>query len=83
MDTLITQASLTSLFGWMTVINFALLIFSTLMLTVMRRWVIVIHNKVTGLSADSLKPAYLYFLAFYKILIIVFNLVPYLALKLT
>lgn len=74
--------SLTALFGWMTVINFALLIFSTIMLTAFRKQVIRIHNQVTGLEADTLMPAYLYFLAFYKVLIIVFNLVPYLALKL-
>lgn len=76
-----TQDALTVLFGWMTVINLCLLIFSTLMLTLCRRWVIRIHNKLTGLEADTLMPAYLYFLAFYKVLIIVFNLVPYLALK--
>lgn len=75
-------ASLTALFGWMTVINFALLIFSTLMLTVFRRSVIRIHTRVTGLEETALKPVYLYFLGFYKVLIIVFNLVPYLAFKL-
>ncbi|MBD3633472.1 MAG: hypothetical protein HUJ23_01010 [Methylophaga sp.] len=75
-------ASLTALFGWMTVINFALLIFSTLMLTVFRTSVIRIHTRVTGLEENALKPVYLYFLGFYKVLIILFNLVPYLALKL-
>ncbi len=52
-------ASLTALFGWMTVIN-----------------------RVTGLEENALKPVYLYFLGFYKVLIILFNLAPYLALKL-
>jgi len=75
-------ASITALFGWMTVINFGLLIISTLMLTVFRNQIIRIHNRVTGLDAATLRPAYLYFLAFYKVLIIVFNLTPYLALKL-
>ncbi len=75
-------ASLTALFGWMTVINFALLIFSTLILTVFRTSVISIHSRVTGLDETALKPIYLCFLGFYKVLIIVFNLVPYLALKL-
>lgn len=76
-----TLDTLTALFGWMTVINFGLLIFSTLMLTACRNRIIRIHNSLTGLEAETLMPAYLYFLAFYKLLIIVFNLVPYLALK--
>lgn len=74
--------SVTTLFGWMTVINVGLLVFSTLLLTVFRKQVISIHTRFTGLSTATLAPAYLYFLAFYKVLIIVFNLVPYLALKL-
>lgn len=75
-------ASLIALFGWMTVINFALLIFSTLILTIFRTAVIRVHTQVTGLEENALKPVYLYFLGFYKVLIILFNLVPYLALKL-
>ncbi|MCX4193653.1 DUF6868 family protein [Methylophaga sp. OBS1] len=75
-------ASLIALFGWMTVINFALLIFSTLILTMFRTAVIRVHTRVTGLEENALKPVYLYFLGFYKVLIILFNLVPYLALKL-
>ncbi|MTI63362.1 DUF6868 family protein [Methylophaga sp.] len=74
--------NLIAVFGWMTVINFGLLIITTLMLTVFRNQIIRIHNRVTGLDAATLRPAYLYFLAFYKVLIIVFNLTPYLALKL-
>lgn len=76
-----TLDTLTTLFGWMTVINIGLLIFSTLMLTLCRQSVIRIHNSLTGLEAETLMPAYLYFLALYKVLIIVFNLAPYLALK--
>ncbi len=74
--------SLTALFGWMTVLNFALLIISTLMLTLFRTPIIRIHSRLSGLEETALKPVYLYFLGFYKVLIIVFNLVPYLALKL-
>lgn len=72
---------ITTYFGWMTVINGSLLLFSTFMLTVFKSVVISIHQKFTGLEADTLEPAYFHYLAFYKILIIVFNLVPYLVLK--
>lgn len=77
-----TQASLTSLFGWMTVINVGLLLVSALLLTVFRNRVISLHRHVTGLDSQTLIPAYFYFLASYKMLIIVFNLVPYIAFKL-
>jgi hypothetical protein len=74
--------TLTSLFGWMTAINLGLLVFSTLMLTLCRGPIIRLHQSLTGLSEESLKQAYLYFLAIFKLLIIVFNLVPYIVLKL-
>ncbi len=77
-----TLELITTLFGWMTVINIVLLIFSTIMLLLFSNQVISIHSKLTGVKADSLMPAYLSFLAFYKVLIIVFNIIPYLALKL-
>lgn len=72
---------ITMFFGWMTVINGSLLLFSTIMLTVFKSSVISIHHKLTGLEVDKLKPAYFHYLAIYKVLIIVFNLVPYLVLK--
>lgn len=75
-------ASLLSLFGWMTVINVCLLIFSTLILIGFKKQVLHIHARLTGLDDATLMTAYLYFLAFYKVLIITFNLVPYLALRL-
>ena len=77
-----TPELLTALFGWMTVINVALLILSTIMLMLFSNQIISIHSKLTSVKADTLMSAYLYFLAFYKVLIIVFNIIPYLALKL-
>ena len=74
--------TLTSLFGWMSVINIGLLIFSTIMLTLFRAPIIRLHQTITGLDEAHLKQAYLNFIAYFKLLIIVFNLVPYIALKL-
>ena len=79
---LITMDKLTAIFGWMTVINVGCLLFSTILLTVFKHQIVRLHGKLTGLDVNTLLPAYLYFLAFYKLLIIMFNLVPYLALKL-
>ncbi len=74
--------TLTSLFGWMSVINIGLLIVSTIMLTLFRAPIIRLHKTITGLDEAHLKQAYLNFIAYFKLLIIVFNLIPYIALKL-
>ena len=74
--------TLLSVFGWMSVINIGLLIVSTIMLTLFRAPIIRIHQAITGLDEAQLKQAYLNFIAYFKLLIIIFNLVPYIALKL-
>lgn len=68
--------------GWCTVINFGMMIVSFLLLQSVRDKVSRLHAKLTGLDQTSLQQAYFQFFANYKIAIIVFNLVPYLALRL-
>jgi len=68
--------------GWCSVINIGMLFISTIMLTVMRSWVVKIHASMTGVSEAELPRIYIEFLGNYKILIIVFNVVPYLSLML-
>ena len=67
--------------GWCSVINIVMLFISSIMLTIMRSWVIKIHAKTTGVSEEELPRIYLEFLGNYKILIIMFNVVPYVALS--
>ena len=66
--------------GWCSVINIAMLFLSTLMLTTMRGWIIKIHSSMTGVSEADLPRIYLEFLGNYKMLIIILNIVPYIAL---
>ena len=73
--------SLLSFLGWCTVLNFALLIISTVMLTVMKDFVYRVHGSITGLDADTLQGIYVQFLGNYKMAVIVFFAVPWLALK--
>jgi len=68
--------------GWCSVINIGMLFISTIMLTIMRSWVVKIHAGTTGVSEAELPRIYIEFLGNYKILIIVFNVVPYLSLRL-
>lgn len=74
--------SLAALLGWCTVINLVLLVFSSIMLLIFRQPVMKFHAKVSGLSEDQLKQSYFTYLAQYKLLFLVFNLAPYLALRL-
>ena len=72
----------TELLGWSTVINMAILIFSTLMLIFSESTISTLHSKLFNLNKADLSSAYFHYLANYKIAIFIFNLVPYLALKL-
>lgn len=68
-------------FGWMLVVNIGLLILFSLILVVMKNTISAIHGKIFGVTDGELKIIYIKYLANYKILIIMFNLVPYIALK--
>ncbi len=77
-----TQEILTAVFGWMTVLNFAILLFSSLMIVTMQDWISGIHGKMFQMDQAEVKKAYFKFLANYKLLTIVFCLMPWVALKL-
>jgi len=78
---MINLETLTTFLGWCTVINFGLLLFTTVMLFLFRDFVAGIHGKMMAMPREELNPAYFSYLANFKILIIVFNLAPYVALK--
>jgi hypothetical protein len=58
------------------------LIFSSLMLFTLQEQIAAIHSKLTGIASSDLRSMYFSYLGNYKILIIVFNATPYIALKL-
>ena len=72
---------LTTALGWMGAINFSLLILSSVMLLLCRAWVLSIHSKMFGLSKAELNKAYFNYLANYKILVLIFFVVPYFVLR--
>lgn len=67
--------------GWCLLINASILGISSLFLFVFKGFIAKIHSNITGISVQELMPLYFNYLANYKILIIVFNLVPYISLK--
>ena len=54
--------------GWCSVINIGLLFFSTIVLIIMRGWIVSIHAKMTGVSEAELPRLYFEYLGNYKIL---------------
>ena len=67
--------------GWLSVINIGVLLFSTMMVVLFRDFVANIHAKMFSISKDELPFAYFQYLAQYKTLTLIFNLAPYVALK--
>lgn len=72
---------LTEFLGWCTVINFALLSLAAIGLMTMRSLVVPIHARMFRIDAEDIAKYYFQYLAQYKMLVIVFNLVPYVSLK--
>ena len=68
--------------GWCLVLNSVFLAFTTLMLFVAGGWAKKIHSEISGVPIDELRSQYFTFLANYKLVILAFNLVPYIAVKL-
>ncbi|ASP49427.1 DUF6868 family protein [Cognaticolwellia beringensis] len=73
---------ITTFFGWCTVINLAVYLFSALAIIVFKRFTTNLHSKVMGIDAKALPQLYFNYLGNYKLGILIFNLAPYLALKL-
>ena len=72
----------TAFFGWCSLINIALLLLATLFISMFNRFTKTIHAKLFHVSMTELDMVYLRYLASYKLGILLFNLVPYIALKL-
>ncbi len=71
----------TAFFGWCSVINIGFLWFTALMLIFAGDWAKGIHSRMFKVKKEDLGNMYFNYLAYMKLLIIVFNVVPWLALK--
>lgn len=78
---MITLTQLTELLGWAALLNICFLMFATIVLVVFKSTVIKIHNKLFEVSEERLSQAYFRYLANYKTLTLIFNITPYIALK--
>ena len=78
---MINVSVLSEFLGWCTLINIGLLCYSTVMIMLFGDFVKKIHGKLFRISESQLEITYFNFLGHYKLAILVFNLVPYCALK--
>ena len=72
---------LTQLLAWSALINIGVLLFATVMIVLLRDTVTKIHARMFGLDEKDIAREYFRYLANYKIAILVFSLVPYLAIR--
>lgn len=72
--------TLTAFFMWCTIINVALLAWALLWFMLAPDFTYRMQSKLLPISRDTFDVAYYSFLGAYKIFIIVFSVVPYLAL---
>ena len=67
--------------GWCSVINISILSLSSLFIFSFKEFVTNIHSKMTGIDKNQLMDIYVQYLGNYKVLITIFNIVPYISLK--
>lgn len=67
--------------GWCTVINLLVLIVASLVITAFKKPISKLHGDITELDKKTLDQAYFNYLANYKIAFLIFNLTPYVALR--
>lgn len=73
--------ALATLFGWMAVINIALLTVATVAMIAMREAVVRIHARLFGLDPGQVRLTIYTWLGHYKMATLLLNIVPYLALQ--
>ena len=68
-----------TLFMWCTIINVLLLVLSFLVCAFAGEWVYGMHSKWFPISREAFNVAIYSFLGIFKMFVLVFNLVPYIA----
>ena len=78
---MITITQLTELLGWASILNIGILLFSSIILIIMRSFITSIHSKMFGVPEKDLSILYFNYLANFKVLSIVLIFTPYISLK--
>lgn len=76
-----TLESIRSVLAWCTLINWGLLLWWFLFLTLAHDWTYRIHSRWFKISVEKFDAIHYAGITFFKLLVLMFNLVPYLALR--
>ena len=76
-----TLEQLTTLFKWMMIINIGILTISSILIMVLKNVICRMHGKLFGLKEDQVAMAAYGYLGLFKVLVILFSIVPYIALQ--
>ena len=76
-----TLTQLTAFFGWASCISIAMISIIFMLLLMFNKSILRLHSQLFNVTEDELNLIYLKYLAQYKILMFIFFIVPYLALK--
>lgn len=76
-----SKSELLPLLGWCSLIYISLLIFWALLFRVGHDWIYKLHNKWFAIPKEKFDVIHYALIGFFKILLIVFFLVPYLVLR--
>ena len=68
-------------FMWCTVLNVGMLIFTFVITAFGGDWVYKMHSKLYPMPRETFNVVIYAFMGVYKVLVIMFNLIPYLALS--
>ena len=73
--------TLTSVLGWMAVINIGLLLFTAIFFAIASDWIYKVKTKLFPMPRESFNIVAFSMIGLFKILIFVLNIVPYFALN--
>lgn len=79
-DTKMTIDMMREMFLWCSIINIVLLLLSFVLFWLGHDWIYRVHTKWYKLSEETFDAIWYSIMAFFKICILLFNVVPYLAL---
>jgi Family of unknown function (DUF6868) len=77
-----TIDQLTTFFGWCAALNIAVLFIALIGVTGLRNFATGLQSRMFGLEVADVNRAYFSFLSTYKLLTLIFSVVPYLVLRL-
>jgi hypothetical protein len=75
--------SITNFFMWCSILNLAILFVSSLILWLCRDWIYQLHSCWFSITRETFDIASYTYIGAFKLLVIIFNVVPYFALVIT